>query len=343
LQTAQKNSVFGSQGVGYGAPERAVCIRNISDYSPFGVSLDGRTIEGDGYRYGFQSQERDDEVKGEGNSLNYKYRMHDPRVGRFFAVDPLSQEYPWNSVYAFSENQVIHSIELEGAEKKIVTKWFETQSDGSLLLVRTDVDIDQDYNFKKDGKTYATTIVNVYVDNKYYGKSQFNERADLPMKPSAGYDYTQNVIEDKFTEDNEYIWNYNNDGTMVGRIDDLIERDSNAPDNEETIQDLKVLEAISIPIIGKAIKQKNLEDAMKKNIPKNQLGPSGKPKVHNVSKSNLKQAKDAARNNPKSNTSPVKHTSDKGQKTHYHSTKDGEKLSGKNNTHYVNRSSKKNP
>lgn len=70
----------------------------------------------DGYRYGFQGQEKDDEIKGEGNSLNYKYRMHDPRVGRFFATDPLTMYYPWNSPYAFSENRVIDRIELEGLE-----------------------------------------------------------------------------------------------------------------------------------------------------------------------------------------------------------------------------------
>ncbi|MEW4923136.1 DNA/RNA non-specific endonuclease [Algibacter sp. 2305UL17-15] len=68
------------------------------------------------YRYGFQGQEMDDEVKGEGNSLNYKYRMQDPRVGRFFAVDPLTHSYPWNSSYAFSENMVIQFVELEGLE-----------------------------------------------------------------------------------------------------------------------------------------------------------------------------------------------------------------------------------
>ena len=60
--------------------------------------------------------EKDDEVKGNGNSLSYKYRMHDPRIGRFFAVDPLSAKYPHNSPYAFSENMVIHMIELEGLE-----------------------------------------------------------------------------------------------------------------------------------------------------------------------------------------------------------------------------------
>ena len=47
-------------------------------------------------------------------------------------------------------------------------------------------------------------------------------------------------------------------------------------------------------------KAKNLKDADEKGIPQSQLGPSGKPKVHTVSKPNLKQAEEAARNNPKS-------------------------------------------
>lgn len=68
------------------------------------------------YRYGFQDQEKDNEIKGDGNSLNYEFRMHDPRVGRFFAIDPLFRSYPWNSPYAFSENRVIDGIELEGTE-----------------------------------------------------------------------------------------------------------------------------------------------------------------------------------------------------------------------------------
>jgi len=68
------------------------------------------------YRYGFQGQEKDDELKGEGNSLNYTFRMHDPRVGRFFAVDPLEAKYPWYTPYQFSGNRVIDMVELEGLE-----------------------------------------------------------------------------------------------------------------------------------------------------------------------------------------------------------------------------------
>ena len=83
-----------------------------------------------GYRYGFQGQERDDEIKGvDGSSLNYKFRMHDPRVGRFFAVDPLEASYPWNSPYAFSENVVIDHVELEGLEKAPVNETWDMTND----------------------------------------------------------------------------------------------------------------------------------------------------------------------------------------------------------------------
>ncbi len=84
-------------------------------------TLNGYTQEvqiyAEGYRYGFQNQEKDDEIKGAGNSVNYTFRMHDPRIGRFFAVDPLAGDYPWNSQYAFSENTVINAIEMEGLER----------------------------------------------------------------------------------------------------------------------------------------------------------------------------------------------------------------------------------
>ena len=42
--------------------------------------------------------------------------MHDPRIGRFFSVDPLAAKYPFYSQYAFSGNRVIDMVELEGLE-----------------------------------------------------------------------------------------------------------------------------------------------------------------------------------------------------------------------------------
>ena len=91
--------------------------------------MPGRHGNSGDYRYGFQGQEMDNEVKGEGNSINYKYRMHDPRVGRFFATDPIGGNFPWNSPYAFSENRVIDGLELEGKEFS-----FSIDQDGTVNL-----------------------------------------------------------------------------------------------------------------------------------------------------------------------------------------------------------------
>ncbi len=83
----------------------------------FGVVSNFYILGGD-YRYSFQGQEKDDEVKDiKGGSINYKYRMHDPRVGRFFAIDPLARKYPHYTPYSFSGNKVIAFVELEGLEE----------------------------------------------------------------------------------------------------------------------------------------------------------------------------------------------------------------------------------
>jgi RHS repeat-associated protein len=78
------------------------------------MPLPGRQANLGSYRYGFQNQETDPEMLGGG--VSFKYRVHDPRIGRFLSIDPLAPEYPWNSPFAFSENRVIDGIDLEGLE-----------------------------------------------------------------------------------------------------------------------------------------------------------------------------------------------------------------------------------
>lgn len=101
-------------------PKYKVDLSSASTYYPFGMQMPERNWSSEWYRYGFQGQEKDDEIKGEGNSINYTYRMHDPRIGRFFSLDPLAPSYPWNSPYAFSANRVIDGVELEGLENDFI-------------------------------------------------------------------------------------------------------------------------------------------------------------------------------------------------------------------------------
>ncbi len=111
--TAYDLSVAGADGTFYNSPTWTTDTLVDTTYVPNdSVKVSGAVS----YRYGFQGQERDNEIKGDGNSYNYKYRMHDPRLGRFFAVDPLYKDYPELTPYQFAANQVIHAVELEGLE-----------------------------------------------------------------------------------------------------------------------------------------------------------------------------------------------------------------------------------
>ena len=76
------------------------------------------------YRYGFNGKEKDDELKGEGNSINYEARMQDTRIGRFLSIDPLTKSFPHYSPYQFAGNTPIQAIDLDGAEEyHYLAKW----------------------------------------------------------------------------------------------------------------------------------------------------------------------------------------------------------------------------
>ena len=70
-----------------------------------------------GYRYGFNGKENDNDVKGQGNQQDYGLRIYDPRLGRFLSVDPLGNQFPWNSVYCYAEGDPVNYIDLDGGEK----------------------------------------------------------------------------------------------------------------------------------------------------------------------------------------------------------------------------------
>jgi len=87
------------------------------------------------YRFGFNGKEKDDELKGEGNQQDYGMRIYDPRLGRFLSLDPLASDYPWNSPYAFAENDVIRSVDLDGQEKVIISSKANSRSQTVMKLI----------------------------------------------------------------------------------------------------------------------------------------------------------------------------------------------------------------
>ena len=54
--------------------------------------MPGRTFNSTSYRYGFDGMEKDDEIKGGGNSYTTLHRQYDSRLGRWFSTDPEEDE-----------------------------------------------------------------------------------------------------------------------------------------------------------------------------------------------------------------------------------------------------------
>jgi RHS repeat-associated protein len=113
------------------------------------------------YRYGFNGMEADDEVKGEGNSYTTEFRQYDPRLGRWLSLDPLFQNFPWQSPYvAFDNNPIVNNDprglaaestndvgdkkgKLQSKRDRLKTKLFKTPRDRQNKKDRLDNKIDR--------------------------------------------------------------------------------------------------------------------------------------------------------------------------------------------------------
>jgi RHS repeat-associated protein len=78
----------------------------------------------------FQDQRLDDDLGL--NWVQFKWRNHDPQIGRFIEIDPLSEKYDYNSTYAFSENKLTVHVELEGLEAEYINSFL---NEGWNLLI----------------------------------------------------------------------------------------------------------------------------------------------------------------------------------------------------------------
>ncbi len=79
--------------------------------------MPGRTYSSEGYSWGFNGKEKDDEVSDQGNCYDYGFRIYNSRLGKFLSVDPLSKSYPWYTPYQFTGNKPIWAIDLDGLEE----------------------------------------------------------------------------------------------------------------------------------------------------------------------------------------------------------------------------------
>lgn len=175
------------------------------------------------YRRGFNGMEKDDEIKGGGNSYDFGARIYDPRLGRFLSRDPLTSRYPFFSPYLYSANNPIRLIDVGGgsAGDPIAESYNNTGSVMIIIAREGESKLDAHYN-KMSANGWDYVVVNNIEDantwmQKTYGKDNSkinnliitahgNKRGAMvtnvdPSKPSP-YDETTTIY-------NSDLENYN--------------------------------------------------------------------------------------------------------------------------------------
>ena len=90
-------------------------VVTANDYYPGGMLMPGRKYSStNGYRYGFNGKEKDNETYGDANTYDFGARIYDPRLGRFLSPDPEEKIYVWQSTYAFASNNPVRFIDING-------------------------------------------------------------------------------------------------------------------------------------------------------------------------------------------------------------------------------------
>jgi RHS repeat-associated protein len=91
-------------------------ILNVRSSFSFGSPMPGRGFDSSDYRFGFNGKELDNEIKGNGNSLDFGARIYDPRLGRWLSLDPLMAKYPGMSPYNYTANNPVLYIDQDGRD-----------------------------------------------------------------------------------------------------------------------------------------------------------------------------------------------------------------------------------
>ncbi len=143
------------------------------------------------YRYGFNGMEKDDEVKGTGNHIDFGARGYDPRLGRWLSVDAFVGRPGSENPYNYSLNLPIMMGDPDGnwPEIKVINSKTSFQ-DG---YTRIDVEVE------------ITVIVKVYKNTQsQMGMSKFisdlNEKGNGTIEHTATdyvyvmYDYEGNDL-----------------------------------------------------------------------------------------------------------------------------------------------------
>jgi len=212
--------------------------RDVTMMSTTGNSSD-HVMGGNGYRYGFNGKENDNEVKGEGNQIAFEARIYDPRLGRFYSVDPVTNKYPDMTPYNFAANSPIWLVDRKGKEPdrnqagtidQAAGQWAQLKNqsaEGILNYIQTDpnavryiytkdkgwIDLQHYFGTIKYGKTSMDLLEpasgNKLLQDKLFGagaNESYYSYEDLPSNQFASEAKNLSIVKEKVGLSDDGIW-----------------------------------------------------------------------------------------------------------------------------------------
>jgi RHS repeat-associated protein len=227
------------------------------------------------YRYGFNGKQNDNEIMGEGNFQDYGMRMYNPRIGRFFNVDPLTKKFPELTPYQFSSNTPIWAIDLDGLEayfsnEGVFQKWGKDKSataqvvvDNKVLALNVSQVIDRaHWNYGEGGGTMPDQLANalnnrskMIGEEKMYGGMTTRSKSSVenPITPS---NQKQIYLEQSKVVKGEIVNpNYKDFKRLIKTTDGIdLEPEAKLPMDEFKIGEIKKVFASTIKVLSGNLK-----------------------------------------------------------------------------------------
>ena len=245
-------------------------VLSFSDYYPFGMLVPNRHGSSNSYRYGFNGMEKDDELKGIGNSYDFGARMLDPRVGRWFTYDQMETKFPSNSTYNAFNNNPIFYIDPDGNEikewkyfRKFMGFTFGPFYNNLTSIYNSDSKFDKSYTKLQSSSKVFKKVVNRLKNSSrsYQFQTVLTKSGDYKNKDKGGFfdRSPKGTSNDPFTIN--LVVDLKNEKTYSGNKSIIFEEVFHAAQNDYALDKGNSLTSVQKEVEAKLVK--NIEGVAK--------------------------------------------------------------------------------
>src|SRR5690554_2861207 len=159
-------------------------IVSTTDFHPFGMPMPSRTFTGNGYRFGYNTQESDAEISGSwGTHYTAQYWMYDSRLGRRWNLDPVDQISISN--YATFANNPIANVDPDGNKFEFANSTSFSFRIKATFYIITGTLLSK--NFRKN-------VLKLHRDENIH---TINDVKNFGLRTSSGYSIPREILDYK--------------------------------------------------------------------------------------------------------------------------------------------------